>query len=1043
MAASFIDIPSSMALLDPASISLAEEEEDEDEEQILDAGCIPAVGASVVIDEQDDLPSQSASVKHDQITQESSSGTDNNRNEQYPNESAPLNFAQPQFMYQVIPKTKLPPDMCGAMPKITVDQITDSIYSDFVVLMTGGEVVPPAEEHRRILDAMVQGDDYTVACDVDDEFLGHLDYVIVHLPSVRLLLTSEQRDQVIECAVARFKNDKHPIGVCLQLLQKNYIGFPSIIRLRNALMDCLSRLVTAGDDDIDYSVSDSTNSGAQVFVRVGMSNDSALPGTSSNFVRKKGMSQNLLNTAIPDNEYDVLAQILTRKLKIDDVDSVVLREAIKARMKGGLLIGEYWSEPNEFLSSGWRIRLRDSGKIVPRISEVDDILRRCYEIMPNYTQKQMLAYLEERYVGISVKAKQRAATKDILLKGSRVQFPSRPRCIGSKPMQYVQIDMVEMECSEYGERCYTMALIVTDLYSHFVFGRALAEAPDASLLVRHLMDIFGAFAPPEAYRTYTNDEVIGLVMSDIEKLFKIEIKNVGHGVMNHANLCASMYKRAAEELGGRERWVEALPFAVIDYNQTPVKCFGGLRISPFEILFGRRPWRNHSIPPWVRGAVYGENANEGEGYMEENRAEGMSGATEMCMIRSTPLPRRPEAEERLASVYLSEISSNRAKISCILGRYPAKFNDRGHVVDPGTGYLFEVGDCVYLRNFDQEETYMDCSKIRHTEPRYHRAIIVEVDYQNPDFMYKVCYWNDIIDVDRLPSDQWPDEGSLSAWVSPYDIAPSTADLARRRNVVRRRELEFQCKCGYDFCELVYNQNCPYKLSQACCQRLKMNCPYHSRLKAPPREIQKNSAAPVLRMVGGGERRLLAMPKRVKSDVDHSSSRWVFQGGRYIELFPSSSNVTALLGREDQQSNTHFDYDIEAFPAKRKKSQVCYGNACGSNFVCDGNSIISRLIGERSYGYQPVELYETKDNLMISNTHQLGLDVSSESIDVASNGQDEGSNQSVFLTGDNSKTAAETESRKVSKIQQNLLQAEPLSVRSTKRIPAPPQRLSPT
>lgn len=56
-------------------------------------------------------------------------------------------------------------------------------------------------------------------------------------------------------------------------------------------------------------------------------------------------------------------------------------------------------------------------------------------------------------------------------------------------------------------------------------------------------------------------------------------------VMNHANLCASMYKRAAEELGGRERWVEALPFAVIDYNQTPVKCFGGLRISPFEVIF--------------------------------------------------------------------------------------------------------------------------------------------------------------------------------------------------------------------------------------------------------------------------------------------------------------------------------------------------------------------------------------------------------------------------------------------------------------------------
>uniref|UniRef100_A0A0R3RVT1 Integrase catalytic domain-containing protein n=1 Tax=Elaeophora elaphi TaxID=1147741 RepID=A0A0R3RVT1_9BILA len=1030
-----------MALLDPASISLGEEEEEEDEEQILDSRCIPTVGASVVIDEQDGSTGQSTSIKNDQITGESSSAVGNSRNDHYPNECASLRFVQPQFMYQVIPKTKLPSDMCGSASKINVDQITDSIYSDFIVLMTGGEVVPPAEEHRRILDAMVQGDDYTVACDVDDEFLGHLEYVIVHLPSVRLLLTSEQREQVIESAVARFKNNKHPIGACLQLLQKNYIGFPSIIRLRSALMDCLSRLVTLGEDDVDYAVSSLGDSGE------GMSNDSVLPGTSSNFARRKGMSQNLLNTAIPDNEYDILAQILTRKLKVDDVDNVVLREAIKARMKGGLLIGEYWSESNEFLSPGWRIRLRDSGKIVPRISEVDDIWRRCYETMPDCTQKQMLAYLEERYVGMSLKAKQRTVTKDILLKGSRIQFPSRPRCIGSKPMQYVQIDMVEMECSEYGDRCYTMALIVTDLYSHFVFGRALAEAPDTSLLVRHLMDIFGAFAPPEAYRTYTNDEVIGLVMSDIEKLFKIEIKNVGHGVMNHANLCASMYKRAAEELGGRERWVEALPFAVIDYNQTPVKCFGDLRISPFEIMFGRRPWRNHTTPPWVRGALYGKNMNEAEGCVEDNRMETMSGATEMCMIRSTPLPRRPEVEERLANVYLSEISSNRAKISCILGRYPAKFNDAGHVVDPGTGYLYEVGDCVYLRNFEQEETYIDRPKRRYNDSRYCRASIVEVDYQNPDFMYKVYYWDDIIDVDHLPPNQWPGEGSLLAWVSPYDIAPSTADLARRRNVVRRRELEFQCKCGYDFCELVYNQNCPYKLSQACCQRLKMNCPYHSRLKAPPREISmsrsknfvidntffQNSAAPVLKLAASGERRKFVLN---------------IAGGRYIELFPSSSNATSLLGREDQQSNVHFDYDVGAFSTKRRRLQAQCGNPCFSNFVYEGNSMISRFPGERSYGYQTVELYEPKDNL-ISNVRELeGLDVDDESIDVASNGQDASppeivSNQPVFLSQDDSKTMAEVRSGKISKIQQNSLQAEALSMRSTKRISAPPQRLSPT
>lgn len=69
------------------------------------------------------------------------------------------------------------------------------------------------------------------------------------------------------------------------------------------------------------------------------------------------------------------------------------------------------------------------------------------------------------------------------------------------------------------------------------------------------------------------------------------------------------------------------------------------------------------------------------------------------MIHSTPLPRRPEVEERLANVYLNEMSGNRAKISCILGRYPAKFDEEGRIVDPGTGYLYDVGDCVYVRIF--------------------------------------------------------------------------------------------------------------------------------------------------------------------------------------------------------------------------------------------------------------------------------------------------------------------------------------------------------
>lgn len=46
---------------------------------------------------------------------------------------------------------------------LQVDQISDAVYADFIILMTGGEVVPPDDEYRQILDAMVQGDDFTVS----------------------------------------------------------------------------------------------------------------------------------------------------------------------------------------------------------------------------------------------------------------------------------------------------------------------------------------------------------------------------------------------------------------------------------------------------------------------------------------------------------------------------------------------------------------------------------------------------------------------------------------------------------------------------------------------------------------------------------------------------------------------------------------------------------------------------------------------------------------------------------------------------------------
>lgn len=47
--------------------------------------------------------------------------------------------------------------------------------------------------------------------------------------------------------------------------------------------------------------------------------------------------------------------------------------SLQSRLKGNPYISEFWNEANEFVSSGWRIQMRDTGKIVPRASEVDEV----------------------------------------------------------------------------------------------------------------------------------------------------------------------------------------------------------------------------------------------------------------------------------------------------------------------------------------------------------------------------------------------------------------------------------------------------------------------------------------------------------------------------------------------------------------------------------------------------------------------------------------------------------------------------------------------
>ncbi|VDK82842.1 unnamed protein product, partial [Cylicostephanus goldi] len=83
----------------------------------------------------------------------------------------------------------------------------------------------------------------------------------------------------------------------------------------------------------------------------------------------------------------------------------------------------------------------------------------------------------------------------------------------------------------------------------------------------------------------------------------------------------------------------------------------------------------------------------------------------------------------------------------------------------------------------------DCrsSKQRPHIARYYRGIIVDIDEDLVDSMYKILYWeDDPHDIDAMSSSQWPAADDTydctSSWFGPWDVTASTTHLAKLRTV---------------------------------------------------------------------------------------------------------------------------------------------------------------------------------------------------------------------------------------------------------------------
>ncbi|KAK6046652.1 hypothetical protein COOONC_15843 [Cooperia oncophora] len=532
-------------------------------------------------------------------------------------------------------------------------------------------------------------------------------------------------------------------------------------------------------------------------------------------LKPKPLFINLL-VPIDDAIYDKLAEVLAERCTLESIEDEPLRLAIENIRDSGEIMVEDWPEEQYFCPPGLRLRVNDDiGRIYLRKSEVNEV--------------------DSQYVGIATRANIREVSKYDLLKGSRVVFPAPPRCIGRKPMQYVQIDILVMEETMYGERSYSQALFLTDLYSGYTFARALTDSPDLAIIVRHVMDIFGSFGPPEVYRTYSAEysHIIADVMLDIERLFKVPIKNMGVGGDLTRELVRSLYRRAHTELMATNRWVEALPFAVIEQNQRPSKFFDPNR-TPFEIMFARHAWRDEACPPWVDPASSEE--------MELDRSKPAKKEKKGFLDTGTDDSGAPHLDSvKDLKMYANSLVMSRKKLKQqVLPIYVPVYNEDGKLVNPGTGYLYQVFDRIYVRNPHYNVDFRT-SRSRSHVARYYRGIIVDIDTDLVDSMYKVLYWeDDPHDVDAMSASEWPAADDTydcaSSWFGPWDVTASTAHLAKLRSVApefctdhiatKRRTIDARCRCDSPSCTGFAHMKCQRKYSTECCLKSSYECAFH-------------------------------------------------------------------------------------------------------------------------------------------------------------------------------------------------------------------------
>ncbi|KAI1721650.1 zinc finger, C2H2 type [Ditylenchus destructor] len=414
----------------------------------------------------------------------------------------------------------------------------------------------------------------------------------------------------------------------------------------------------------------------------------------------------------------------------------------------------------------------------------------------------------------------------------KLSFPSKPLVTGCRPMQYIQVDIIDMPETKYrmGSK-YSNALIVTDMYSKFMFGRSLIDGDENDqerVVCRLVTEIFYAFGLPEGYSSIFGKEVVDRCFCQISENFRIDIQCVTTSTPCYAALRRNIELRAEADFKDRLRWPESLPATILTHNQTPHAVFQ-FRVSPFEVMFGRKAWYKTNADvelPWMLPDRYDNPLGDNDLCPSEQIVSSSRQHDPNMPIYDScgkPLP-DPLKTRILKTISLVEARCDRWQEQGLTSSDPTGAISSTELYKKlGVRQAFMPGDLVYVRGLN-----IPCEK-----GSFHRGMIAEVNWEPcTQFPYRVHVETNNPKRD-VGEDQfgpvegmWPTEDSPSFWLSAYDVSSSSMELGiKRQPHYDLKDSALYCSCSQE-CSLFKSENCSNEMSKTCCDLSGKRCLYH-------------------------------------------------------------------------------------------------------------------------------------------------------------------------------------------------------------------------